>query len=355
MVFPTQERYHSRSYTYRQVRNVLKEIGIPIEGETHNDFTCLCPYHSNRDTPAMTVSTTKGTFHCFSPQCGESGSLIKLIMDMQKSTEFVARRLIAKHAAMTDEEFESDLMSAVEDAPTFTEFSPQLISDLRDNLWTTPGAREYMNGRGFEDRTLAHFDIGYSFKNSYRMRIVTVPVDIPDGRRIGFIGRNIDGKDFKNSPGLLKSKTLFNIHNARENSTAYVTEASFDSMKLWQAGFPGAVAIAGGNISSRQLHLLDMYFSRIVICTDFDDKEKHRKRDCPKCPPFQCKGHNPGRDLGNTIANKLSHKDILWATYEPGMVYPDGAKDMTDLTDDKIRQCVSNATPNFLYQQWELY
>ncbi len=34
-----------------------------------------------------------------------------------------------------------------------------------------------------------------------------------------------------------------------------------------------------------------------------------------------------GRDLGYSIANKLKFKDLLWASYEYGKIYPHGAKD----------------------------
>jgi DNA primase len=332
---------------------VLSEIGIHIEGETSNDFTCLCPYHSNRDTPAMTVSTTKGTFYCFSPQCGQTGNLLKLVSDVASINEFAARRLVAKHAAATAEDFSADLNKAMTVEPMFKPFDTELLNALHDNLMSTehPEGRAYMNGRRFMDETLEHFRIGYSWKR----KTITVPVTSPAGMDVGFIGRRIDAKIFDNSWKLPKSDTLFNINGARAHSTAYVHEASFDAMRTWQAGFPGAVAIAGGNVSERQIYLLNMYFSRIVIMTDFDDKEKHRMPNCRRCMPPRCLGHNPGRDLGNRIAERLKHKEILWATYEPGVVYPGGAKDVGDLTDEQIKQCVQNATPNFIYQQWDLY
>lgn len=341
------------SYSYRQVRAVLKEIGITIDGETHNDFTVLCPYHSNRDTPAMTVSTSKGTFYCFSPQCGETGPLIKLVMDVARLNEFAARRLILKHAANTADTFEADMERILAPEPEFKPFDQAMLSALERNTWGDDTAGlDYLHSRHFTDDTIKEFKLGYSSK----MRMVTVPVASPSGIPIGFIGRSIEGKEFKNSYKLDKQSTLFNLHRARAYNTAYITEASFDAIRLWQAGFPGAVAIAGGNISDRQLYLLNMYFSRIVIFTDFDDKEKNKKQNCRRCMPLMaCQGHNPGRDLGNRIAEALKTKDILWATYDHGIVYPHGAKDVGDLTDDEIRQCAKNATPNYVYQTLGLY
>lgn len=341
------------SYTPRQVKSVLLEIGMIIEGETHNDFQCLCPYHSNRDTPAMSVSKTKGTFICFSPSCGQRGTLTRLVGDVTRKNEFEVRRLIFKHGNVSAGDFEADLEALLEPVE-FREYSLVDLEALERNLWdpSHPGGLEYMRGRKFEDDTLKHFRIGYS----YKQESVTIPLRAADGTWLGFVGRGIHGKEFKNTYQLPKNETLFNVHSAREHETAYVTEASFDAMRLWQAGFPGAVAILGGNISERQLHLLNMYFTRIVIFTDMDAKKKHPQADrCPRCMPRRCAGHNAGRDLGNHIASKLTGKEILWGTYEYGMVYPDGAKDVSDMTDDQIRQCVANATPNYVYQQLGLY
>jgi hypothetical protein len=45
----------------------------------------------------------------------------------------------------------------------------------------------------------------------------------------------------------------------------------------------------------------------------------------------------------------------MWGTYDYGMVYPDGAKDVSDMTDEQIKQCVKNATPDYVYQSLDLY
>lgn len=342
------------SYTPRQVKSVLREIGVMIEGETHNDFQCLCPYHANRDTPAMSVSKSKGTFICFSPSCGKRGTLTMLVQDMTKKNEFEVRRLIHKYSATSQEQFEEDLESLFLEPVEFREYNQNDLAALESNLWNPahPDGLNYMHGRSFMNDTLKHFRIGYS----YKQRSITIPLRSADGTWLGFVGRGIDSKEFKNTWQLPKNETLFNVHSARKFETAYVTEASFDAMRLWQAGFPGAVAILGGNISNRQLHLLNMYFTRIVIFTDFDAKKRHPDPNrCPRCTPNKCRGHNAGRDLGLQIASKLTGKEILWGTYDYGMVYPDGAKDVSDMTDDQIRQCVKNATPNYVYQQLDLY
>ena len=87
---------------------------------------------------------------------------------------------------------------------------------------------------------------------------------------IGFVARSIDGKDFKNTPGLPKSKILFNLHRVRSSKFVYVVESSFDAIRLDQVGFP-AVATLGANVSSIQMNLLEKYFSDVILVADNDE------------------------------------------------------------------------------------
>jgi len=101
---------------------------------------------------------------------------------------------------------------------------------------------------------------------------------------------------------------------------------------------------------------LSKTFSKVIIMTDFES-EKTTRNPCSVCREngfMMCQGHRPGRDMGRKIAKKLGNKRILWAAYDDTCVYPHGAKDAGDLTDDEIRQCLHNAVSNFAYQRWNI-
>jgi DNA primase len=100
--------------------------------------------------------------------------------------------------------------------------------------------------------------------------MVTVPVHNHEGICVGFVGRSVEGKVFKNTPGLPKSKLLFNLNNVKTASRVYVVESSFDAIRLDQVGLP-AVATLGANVSSKQIGLLQKYFSDIMIIADNDE------------------------------------------------------------------------------------
>ena len=61
-----------------------------------------------------------------------------------------------------------------------------------------------------------------------------------------------------------------------------------------------------------------------------------------------------GRQLGLSIASKLRNKDILWASYEYGKIYPHDAKDAGDMTDEEIKACIKNSVSDIEYKSWTL-
>jgi hypothetical protein len=46
-------------------------------------------------------------------------------------------------------------------------------------------------------------------------------------------------------------------------------------------------------------------------------------------------------------------KDILWASYEYGKIYPHDAKDAGDMTDEEIKACIKNAVSDIEYRSWK--
>jgi DNA primase len=91
-----------------------------------------------------------------------------------------------------------------------------------------------------------------------------------EGMCLGFVARTIENKDFKNTPGLPKSKILFNLNRIKASNTVYVVESSFDAIRLDQIGFP-AVATLGANVSVSQIRLLEKYFNNVVLIADNDE------------------------------------------------------------------------------------
>ena len=316
-------------YSPAHIKSILKSIGLDIVGETSNDFLCYCPFHSNRHTSSFSVSREKGAFICFNPSCGEAGTLLELVKRVMHKNDFESMRFISAKETESLENFDELLAETMEDKPMFEEFSEEILKKLYTDLVSTTVGKEYFYSRGINQQSIVDFDLGYS----QNMGMVTVPVHSPDGMPIGIVGRSIEGKSFKNSTNLPKSKTMFNVHRAKKiGDHVIVVESSFDAIRIHQAGFPNVVATLGGFLSKEQQQILNRYFNRITIMTDAD---------------------LAGRELGLSIANKLRTKDILWGSYGYGKIYPHDAKDAGDMTDEEIKACIKNAVSDIEYRSWD--
>ena len=330
-------------YTARQVESVLYDIGVEVVSETDTNLLCLCSYHRNTDSPALSIEKTTGGFLCFAPHCGKSGNLIKLVQDKKECNVFVARRLIEKHRGEEPpmSQIVEDIFNRQETLPTFDQ---SLLNTLADDFWNSRG-HDYMTNRGFTDKTLAHFSIGYSKKKD----MVTIPMHDWDGNPVGIVGRATYDKRFKNSKNLPTRKVLFNTHRAKKHNTSVIiVESSMDAMRVHQAGFPCVVATNGSIFSESHIQQINKYWNDIIIMTDMDDPDDHRDPYCNKCENT-CLGHNPGRALGEKMAKALAGKRVKWASYDYGVIYPHGAKDAGDMTEEEIKRCISNAVTDVEY------
>ena len=161
---------------------------------------------------------------------------------------------------------EQDINKQLYKKPDFVPFDELILKRLYNNLLSSERAKDYFKYRKLETLSWSKFSLGYSEKQD----MVTVPVHSPDGIPVGFVGRSIEGKEFKNTPGLPKAKTLFNLHRVKTADRVYVVESSFDAIRLDQVGFP-AIATLGANVSNIQIELLQKYFNNIIVIADNDE------------------------------------------------------------------------------------
>jgi DNA primase len=142
--------------------------------------------------------------------------------------------------------------------------------------------------------------------------MVTIPITSPEGVYVGFVGRSVEGKEFKNTPGLPRSKTLFNISKAKRFDTVYVVESSFDAIRLEQVGVH-AIATLGASVNKTQKQLLKKYFNNIIMLADNDE-------------------------AGQSMAQRLKD-DLGSIVITPKL--PSGVKDVSDLSDLELSNFVS--------------
>lgn len=292
----------SNIYTEEQIKRVIVGSGIDIESEVDSDFIVMCPWHNNYRTPAGEICKKYGSFYCFG--CNHSANLVEFVMHVTRKTYFESIRFIRS------QETESDILDIVNKTlhkePEFVPYDEVLIRRLHSQALDSPRAMRYYEGRRISENSVKKFLLGYSDKQD----MVTIPIMSPDGKMfIGFVARSVEGKEFRNTPKLPKSKTLFNIWRAKSFDTVYVVESSFDAIRLDQNNVP-AVATLGATVSSAQCELLKKYFNNVIVIGDNDDA---------------------GRGMQEKVLEKLGNRATL-------ISIPDRFKDIGDMTDEDIHK-----------------
>lgn len=283
---------------------------------------------------------------CFNPMCDESGGMVDMVMGLKRCNYFEAIRII--DSAHAGDSFKVSLRDKKRHEPLVIE--AEKVEEWHSNLLSHQEPLDYILGRHITMESIEYFKLGYSVKAN----LLVTPVFSEQGICVGGIGRGVREKVFKNIPGTQTSKSLFNIQNAKKHSTVVIVESNFDAIRVHQAGFPGVVATCGGNFSEDHLQQMAYYFDKVIIMTDVDGKKI--VPDCRKCYKSgnrYCVGHDAGRDLGAKIAKQCARAGLAvrWAYDEKcGTIYPNGAKDAGDMTDEQIRNCINNSISNFEYQ-----
>jgi DNA primase len=195
-------------------------------------------------------------------------------------------------------------MKILDKKPEYPEFDIETVKRLNQAALQSSRAAQYLKGRGITKESVEKYLIGYSEKQD----MITIPIYSPDGICVGMVGRSIEGKEFKNTPGLPRAKTMFNIQRNKIAGKVFVVESSFDAIRIEQVGGK-ALATLGSNISNKQKDLLKKYFTSIIVISDNDDAGRDMKEK-----------------LSMSLGNIVIQGDL-----------PDTVKDVSDLDDKQLK------------------
>ena len=308
-------RWNSRSsYSKEQIKKVITGSGITIESEVDTDYIIFCPFHNNSRSPAGEIDKSSGVFFCFS--CHHVTDLISVVMNMTSRTYFEAARFIKSKETETN--LEQQINQSLYTKPEFVAYDELMIKRLNSQALESPRAMRYYSNRLITEDSIKKFNLGYSDKQD----MITIPVATPEGVSVGFVGRSIEGKEFKNTPGLPKSKVLFNLHRVKTADKVYVVESSFDAIRLDQVGMP-AVATLGANVSNLQTDLLRKYFNNILVIADNDEaggnmKDKLIERLGSRVTVVTL--DKQYKDIGDMSDNEIKNLDISFDKTILGML-----------------------------------
>lgn len=217
---------------------------------------------------------------------------------------FEANRFIDK--MKTETNIEDSINKMLQTKKDYEPYDEVLIKRLNNQALSSQRAINYFAGRNISESSIKRHMLGYSENQD----MITVPISSPDGSCfVGFVARSVEGKDFKNTPNLPKSKVLFNLHRAKLHDAVYVVESSFDAIRLDQCGI-ASVATLGANVSKNQIELLTKYFNSVIVVPDNDEA---------------------GQQMSSKIIEKMGGRATA-------VGLPDRFKDIGDMSDSDIEK-----------------
>ena len=285
---------------------VSKHVDLTKRGR---NFFGLCPFH-NEKTPSFSVAPDKGIYHCFG--CGQGGNAVNFIMEYEKITFVEALQQLGKELSI-EVEFSGDEKSK--------DFFSKLYSlhDFATELYhktlfldQAKKAKEYLLNRGFDEKSLKLFKVGYAPKDSsfllnkiksknfskeaikksglfgssnarfydrFRSRIM-FPISNSSGKIIAFGGRAFGTDDpakYMNSPETplyRKSEVFYGLNITREyirrENNAILVEGYTDLIQLFQSNIKNVIAVSGTAFTDRHVNHIRRLTSKVFLCYDGD-------------------------------------------------------------------------------------
>jgi len=282
------------------------QVDYKRKGTQAQAFCPLPNHQGSRNSPSFSASFEKRIWQCFG--CGAKGNVLDFIalmegLDPHDAGEFRQAALLAQErfggqtanqpavrqqpAPLPHRQPPSRAVAAPSSPKQFPAVvNPPLDFELK-NLDTKSA---YLRNRGFAERTIAHFGLGYCSKGLFAGRVV-IPLHDPQGRLIGYAGRLIydDAVDAENPKYLFPSKReregrihefaksifLYNGHRLTEPVNDLIVVEGFPATWwLWQHGHRNVVALMGSSCSVDQANLITRLVDadgRVWLFPDLDD------------------------------------------------------------------------------------
>lgn len=279
------------------------------------NYIGLCPFHSEK-TPSFNVSPEKRSYHCFG--CGAGGTAIKFVMETEGLTFPEAVRQLAEEANIAYNWSDAPIEETQEQKDrngmiAGHEFAVKFYHYILKNTSEGSKALQYLRNRGFTDKWIDDFQIGYApnswdtlvrylNKNEFDLNLmerggliaaksegdgyvdrfrdrIMFPIQDPRGRTIAFSGRIIGEGQPKylntpETPLFNKSRTLFNFHRARQairkSGTLVLFEGHVDVVKAFETGTDNVVATMGTALTDHHVKQIRRLADQVILCYDGD-------------------------------------------------------------------------------------
>jgi DNA primase len=307
--------YHHMSVIdeVKQKIDIIDIIGQHITlTKSGRTFRGLCPFHGEKH-PSFYVYPEQQSWHCFG--CSAGGDVFSFIMKKQGIDFGEALRELAQKAGVTIPS-KREPAAESEERQKLYEVNQAAALYFQSMFNSSAGekARKYTEKRGFNEKTVADFQLGYSLNSWEAMKkyltdkgygekdMLTAgliiegeegkkshdrfrdklmfPIADARGRVIGFGSRVLDDSlpKYINSPQTPlfdKSGNLYALHLAkeaiREQGLVVIVEGYMDVITAHQNGFSNVVASMGTAVTEKQVNTLKRITKNITLALDADE------------------------------------------------------------------------------------
>ena len=287
----------------------LKKSGSSLKG--------LSPF-ADEKTPSFMVSPVKQIFKDFSS--GKGGNVVTFLMEHEHYSYPEALKVLAKRYNIEipeDEEMSPEQKEAQSERESLYVINNYAQTYFSEQLWDTDEGKSvalgYFKERGFTDKTIKKFNLGYNpegwenlvkaakengYKTEYLVKVglakqkdervydtyrgrVMFPIHNLSGRVIGFGGRTLrtdkNIPKYINSPESIiynKSQTLYGIYQSKseiiKQDNCLLVEGYTDVISLHQNGIENVVASSGTSLTEDQIKLIKRYTNNVTVLYDGD-------------------------------------------------------------------------------------
>jgi hypothetical protein len=306
------------------IEQALNNLGIDYEVSGDN-ARALCPKHQELtgktdNHPSWFIHLETGQHHCFS--CGYRGGLLGLVSDLKEfkidtwgviEADYEAAK---KWLRSTGNEIPIEILKSKLNKKVDTKEEIR-VEESHLAIFTTP-PQWALDQRSISAEAAKVYGVLWETRHDNWI------LPLRDPYRAKLMGYQMKGQKsrfFRNYPaGLKKSATLFGVHQMQEEQTV-VVESPLDCVRIYDAGYPGAVATCGALMSETQAKLLRL--SNKIIAA-FDN------------PNFDAAGRKACDEM--LVFSQRYNLNVYYFNYGEST-----KKDPGDMTDEEIRWGIENA------------
>lgn len=212
-----------------------------------------CPFHSETNPSFGVLVNYPYTFSCFG--CGAYGDIGKLVAHvLGHKSELAGLQYIRKNytVASASDRKKFDMGALLEGGTE--QNKKRTLPDSEASKYTKK-RHDYIVKRGFRDRTLVKYEVGYDEE----AQAITFPVRTSKGLLRFINRRSVHTKSFLNEKEIYKKDILYGLYYILQAplriEEIYLNESIVDTMSCYESGIP-ACSVMGRILFKEQVHEL---------------------------------------------------------------------------------------------------